>query len=421
MLHRIEVSQLGPQGKEVGEAITACVHCGFCLPACPTYVALGEEMDSPRGRIFLMKDVLEGGLPLDEALPYVDRCLGCLGCVTACPSGVAYGALITSFRGHAEQRRRRSLTDRFFRHMVLQTLPYPARFRAAARLGKIGQLLRPVLPQRLRNMLELLPPRLPAADPLPERIAARGKTRARVALLAGCAQQVLAPEINRATVEVLSANGVEVAVPPGQGCCGALAAHTGALPEAIAAARRNVRAFRGEFDAIVTNAAGCGSGMHEYPLWLKGLAEHDEAAELSAKVVDVCVFLDRLGLTPPPPLRKPLKAAYHDACHLAHGQGVTAEPRRVLRSIPNLELLEPADGHLCCGSAGTYNLEHPATARELGRQKAANLRATGADMVVTGNIGCLMQIRTHLGDGGPPTLPVKHTVELLAEAYRGAT
>jgi glycolate oxidase iron-sulfur subunit len=377
-------------------------------------------MDSPRGRIFLMKDVLEGNLQLGEALPYVDRCLGCLGCVTACPSGVQYGELITSFRGYAEQQRRRSVTDRFFRQLVLQTLPYPGRFRTAAYLGKVGQWMRPLLPERLRNMLDLLPPRLPTADPLPETIPARGPRRARVALLAGCAQQVLAPEINRATVDVLTANGVEVVVPPEQGCCGALAAHTGALDAAIAAARHNVRAFRGDFDAIITNAAGCGSGLHEYPLWLKGLPEHEAAVELAEKAQDVCVFLDRLGMIDPPPLAEPLKVAYHDACHLSHGQGVTAEPRRVLGRIGNLQLLEPAEAHLCCGSAGTYNLEHPDTARTLGSQKAANLRATGADVVATGNIGCLMQIRTHLEEGQGPELPVLHTVELLAQAYRQA-
>ncbi|MCA9258482.1 MAG: 4Fe-4S dicluster domain-containing protein, partial [Planctomycetales bacterium] len=284
MLHTIDVAQAGPRGKEMGEAVTACVHCGFCLPSCPTYHTLQEEMDSPRGRIFLIKDVLEGSLPLEQALPYVDRCLGCLGCVTACPSGVKYDELITSFRGFAEPRRKRSVADRFVRQIVLQTLPYPGRFRTAARLGLLFSPLAALMPGRLKNMLHMLPPRLEKADPLDEVYPAVGARRARVALLAGCAQQVLAPRINRATIEVLTRNGVEVVVPSQQGCCGALGAHTGAMDQAVESAKRNVAAFRGEFDAVITNAAGCGSGMHEYPLWLKDEPEADAARELAKKV-----------------------------------------------------------------------------------------------------------------------------------------
>ena len=418
MQHKIDVEKLGPQGEIMAHAIEACVHCGFCLPACPTYQVLGEEMDSPRGRIFLIKEVLEGHLQPEEAQPYLDKCLGCLGCVTACPSGVPYGELITTYRGWSEPQRQRSPFQKLFRLAIQETLPYPTRFRVAALLGQLGKLLKPLLPPLLKAPLELLPNGLPKPEPLPAVVPAEGERRARVAFLAGCAQQVLQPNFNRATLRVLAQNGVEVVIPPGQSCCGALAMHTGERARALQFARNNLAAFAGDYDAILTNAAGCGSGLKEYPLLFQGEAEEAQARQLAAKVKDVSVFLVELGLKEVPPLQQPLKVAYHDACHLAHAQQVRAEPRQLLQSIPGLELLEIPEGELCCGSAGTYNLEQPQIAAILGERKARNILATGAELVVTGNIGCFTQIQSHLRKLGRE-IPVLHTLELLERAYTG--
>jgi len=379
MQHTISLETLGPQGSAMTEAVDKCVHCGFCLSACPTYKTMGEEMDSPRGRIYLMKEQLEGNLEAEEMLPYVDRCLGCMACVTACPSGVEYGELLAPFRAQTEVVRERDTMDRLTRLMVHETLPYPGRFRTAATLG------------------------------------------ARVAMLAGCVQQVLAPQINWATLKVLAHNGVEVVIPKGQGCCGSLAMHTGEGQRALDLASHNLTVFAemvssGEVDAIITNAAGCGSGMHEYKLLFKGTALEEQATAFASKVKDISVFLAELGLAEPPPLPEPLTLAYHDACHLAHAQRVTAQPRQLLRAIPNLTLVEIPEGELCCGSAGTYNLEQPELAHEIGQRKARNVVSTKAEGVVMGNIGCMMQIQTHLNELGQP-LPIWHTVEVLEQAY----
>ena len=341
MQHDIPLNESGPRGAAMADAVESCVHCGFCLPTCPTYVVLGEEMNSPRGRILLMKGVLENDLPLEQATPYLDPCLGCVACVTACPSGVEYGELITSFRMKAEGKRKRGAVDRAFRRLVLETLPYPSRFRAAAMVGRFAKPFKNLLPGRLGGMLELLPDSLPKAEPLPEVTPAEGERRARVALLAGCAQQVLAPDINAATLRVLAKNGVEVVVPKTQSCCGALAAHTGVEGQAKAFAKRTLQAFPDDVDAVITNAAGCGSGLHEYGLWLAGEPEEEAARAFSNKVKDVSVFLDELGLLETPRLDVPFKLAYHDACHLAHAQGVVLPPRSLLRQVEGLELLEP--------------------------------------------------------------------------------
>lgn len=418
MQHEIPVGELGPGGAPMAEAVQKCVHCGFCLPACPTYLTLGEEMDSPRGRIFLMKEVLEGHVPWDDAAPYVDRCLGCLGCVTACPSGVPYGELLTPFRAAAETRRRRGLGDRLVRWLVLSTLPWPTRFRWAARMAGLARPLRKLLPRRLRQMVELLPAGLPRGERLPELVPAEGTRRGRVALLAGCAQQVLAPDINAATLRVLARNGVEIVIPRGQVCCGALAAHTGAAPLAARLAEQNLRAFPEDVDAVLTNAAGCGSGLHEYGLWLRGTPHEERAKRFASRAIDVSVYLDRLGIIPPPRLRRPIRVAYHDACHLAHAQKVRTPPRRLLQQLDGLELLEIPNGEICCGSAGTYNLEQPEIAARLGAQKAESIAETGAELVATGNIGCLTQIAAHLERQGRP-LPVLHTLQVLDRAYRG--
>lgn len=419
MQHKIPLETLPPLAEPMANAINSCVHCGFCLPTCPTYAISGEEMHSPRGRILLMKEVLEGELPLAEATPYIDACLGCLACVTACPSGVEYGELITPFRMETEVQRARPLPERALRSLITETLPYPSRFRAAAHTGSVARPLKGLLPKALADMVGMLPERVPSAQPLPEVYPAEGKRRARVALLAGCAQQVLDPDINWATLRVLARNGVEVVIPKSQSCCGALAAHTGVKGQAQAFARNNLKAFPEDVDAILTNAAGCGSGLHEYGLWLRGEPEEAEAHEFSSLSQDISVFLHDLGLIAPPPLSKPLRVAYHDACHLAHAQRVTSEPRALLRQLEGLELLEPDEAELCCGSAGTYNLEHPEMARALGQRKAQNLLATGAELIVSGNIGCLTQLQNQLRDLGKP-LPVIHTVQLLDRAYTQA-
>lgn len=419
MQHSIPIETLGPQGPAMADAVDTCVHCGFCLATCPTYQVLGEETDSPRGRIILMKEALEGQLELEDALPYIDRCLGCMACVTACPSGVAYSHLLTPFRARAEALRMRSPVNEVAHRLVKETLPYPDRFRIAAGAGRLGKLVAAALPAELRSMLDLLPAGLPAVQPLPEIYPPVGKLRGRVALLAGCVQQVLAPQINWATLRVLSYNGIETVVPAGQGCCGSLSLHIGESEQARALARVNLAAFPTNVDAIITNAAGCGSGMHEYELLFSGESDCGRAAEFGTRVRDVTVFLDELGIAPPPALPEPIRIAYHDACHLAHAQGVTAQPRRLLASIPNVQLVEIAESELCCGSAGTYNMEQPDLAHKIGERKARNILATGAQAVVTGNIGCLTQIRTHLAALGHP-LPIWHTVELLDAAYRGS-
>lgn len=415
MQHQIPTDALGPRGRAMAEAIEACVHCGFCLPACPTYRVLGQEMDSPRGRIMLMKEALEGTIGVEETQPYVDRCLGCMACVTACPSGVEYGHLLAPFRDHARRHTRRSAGERLRRALVLAVLPHPRRLRWALRLGRLAVPFRGLLPASLRGMLELVPARLPRAERSAELYPAQGERRARVALLEGCAQRVLAPEIHRATVAVLQRCGVEVAVPRGQGCCGSLAWHTGEAEAAQIHARRNLAVFPEDVDAIVTNAAGCGSGMKEYGLLFRGEREQAAAERLAARVEDAASFLDRLGWEPPTGLEQPTLVAYHDACHLQHAQRERSAARRLLASIPNLRLVEIPQPEICCGSAGTYNLDHPEIAARLGVQKADNVLKTGAEVVATGNVGCIVQIRNHLRDR-PGAPAVRHTFEILAEA-----
>jgi glycolate oxidase iron-sulfur subunit len=386
----------------MARAVTTCVHCGFCLASCPTYRVLGEEMDSPRGRIVLMKQALEGELPMAEAVPYVDRCLGCLACETACPSGVKYRELVVPFRARIENTTRPAAAG-WMREMLLSILESPARFRVAYAAGTLGRALRPMLSGSLRTMLDLLPARAEPAAQIPASTPAQGRRRARVALLAGCVQRMLSPSINSAALRVLSVNGVEVIVPPGQGCCGALARHVGLESRADRHARRNAAIFPADVDAIVTTAAGCGSAMKE--------------DSYRAPVADIAEFLDGLGLRTPLAFPGPTTIAYHDACHLGHAQGVRMAPRRLLSSIANATIAELEDGEMCCGSAGLYNLEQPATAAELGRRKASAIRTTGASLVATGNIGCITQIESHLGSA----LPVRHTVEIVDAAMKAGT
>lgn len=418
MQHTIPVEKLGPAGASMADAVEKCVHCGFCLPTCPTYTVLSEEMDSPRGRIILMKSVLEGDVELEDALPYLDRCLGCLACVTACPSGVPYGEMITPFKAYANEHRRRPVVDRAARRLALETLPYPDRFRASALSGRLAKPLQGLLPEQLQAMLALLPESLPEAQPLPAVFPAQGERRARVALLAGCVQRVLAPEINWATLHVLARNGVEVIIPDAQGCCGALALHAGETDKARTQALNNIDIFPRDVDAIITNAAGCGSGMKEYSLLFKGTEWEDQGVEFSSHVEDVSIFLDRLGIIEIPPLPESIQLAYHDACHLAHAQGVRLAPRRLLERIPGVNLVPVSEEELCCGSAGTYNFEQPETAHALGQRKAKHILECGAQAVATGNIGCMVQLRAQLAELGRD-IPVWHTIEVLDRAYRG--
>ena len=417
MQHQIPVERLGAQGPAMVRAVETCIHCGLCLPACPTYLVLAEEMDSPRGRIFLMKDLLEGRLESsEESLLFIDRCLGCLACVSVCPSGVHYGELVAPFRAQANRRRVRPLGERLLRRLTLATLPYPGRFRLAARVGVLARPVLSLYPGRLRAIADLLPRTLPEAPPLPHVFPAQGRRRARVALLAGCVQQVLSPEINWATLRVLSRNGVEVVVPRGQGCCGALSLHAGEADQARTLARRNLKVFPQDVDAVVTNAAGCGSGMKEYGLLFAGEADEAEVRALAARVRDVAEFLDTLGVAASGALPRPARVAYHDACHLAHAQGIRAAPRRLLAAIDHLQLVEIPESDVCCGSAGTYNLEQPEIARALQERKVTAILSTEANAVATGNIGCLVQIRVGLQRHGAP-VRAYHTMELLDQAY----
>ncbi|MBA2310672.1 MAG: 4Fe-4S dicluster domain-containing protein [Pseudonocardiales bacterium] len=407
-----------------------CVHCGFCLPTCPTYALWGEEMDSPRGRIYLMDLAEQGEIGLDGALhEHIDACLGCMACVTSCPSGVQYDRLLESVRPQLERNVKRTRADRLFRAAIFALFPYRRRLRAAAVLGALYQRIRPArlvdkLPPRLAAAESLLPPvRLREAFAvLPRRIQAIGTPRRRVALLTGCVQDVFFHQVNAATARVLAAEGCEVLVPRAQSCCGALELHSGREPDALRRARRTIAEFErlGELDEVITNVAGCGSSMKEYghlladdPAWAQ------RAAAFSARVRDVHeVLADLEPRAPRHPIgtgRGAIRVAYHDACHLGHAQGVRAQPRAVLRTIPGIELVELPEAELCCGSAGIYNLVEPVAAADLGARKAANIRSASPDLIVTANPGCLLQIRKHLGSEPIPTM---HPVELLAASIR---
>ena len=406
-----------------------CVHCGFCLPTCPTYVLWGEEMDSPRGRIYLMGEGLEGE-PLSESMVgHFDACLGCMACVTACPSGVQYNKLIEATRAQVERRYRRPWTDRALRAAIFSLFPYPSRLRAVRgplrayqASGLPGLLSRHRVMERLSPTLaamESLAPRLGAREPIPERSRAQGVRRGTVGLLLGCVQREFFPGVNAATVRVLTAEGFDVIAPADQGCCGALSEHNGRAEEARAFARRLVDAFdAGGADRIVVNAAGCGSTMKEYADLLADDPSYaDRAGAFSDRVRDISEFLIEQGTIA---VRHPLEVsvAYHDACHLAHAQGVRSQPRELLRAIPGLELREIAEPELCCGSAGIYNVLFPEPAQELGDRKAANVVRTGADLLVTANPGCLMQVAAALKRTGRQ-LGMAHTVEVLDASIRG--
>jgi glycolate dehydrogenase iron-sulfur subunit len=412
------------------ELIDKCVHCGFCLPVCPTYVLWNEEMDSPRGRIYLMKMVADGTANINETwVNHFDACLGCMACVTACPSGVEYGKLIEATRAQIERRYTRPAAEKRFRRLLFSIFPRPDRLRALLLPLRLYQkaglqsLVRRVgvpklLPARFRAMEALLP-QVPAQETLPELIPAQGERRRRVGLLLGCVQRVLFPQVNAATARVLAAEGCEVVAPKAQPCCGALLVHAGEEEQAVQLARQTINAFeKAQVDAVIINAAGCGSNVKEYGHLLRDDPEYAERAKaFAAKCRDVSEFLSELE---PHATRHalPLRVAYHDACHLQHAQGVRLQPRTVLGRIPQLELLEIAEAAICCGSAGIYNLVQPEAATELGDRKASHIAALAADIVVSANPGCLLQLQSALARAGRK-LPVRHFIELLDASIRG--
>ncbi len=460
-----------------------CVHCGFCLPACPTYQLWGQEMDSPRGRIYLVNQILDGAELSATAAEHFDRCLGCMACMTACPSGVQYDQLIEAARVWTEEAHsggpavtavageaagggsagpavpavpavsavsavsaagKRSVRERTARAAIFSLFPYPRRLRAltaplrlAQRTGLDRRIARSTLPARLSPQLgaalRLAPPGpVPAAvtSRLPSRVPALGTRRAVVGMLTGCVQSVFFPQVNAATARVLAAEGCDVIIPRGQGCCGALSLHSGREAEAAAFARRTIATFeQAGVDAVVVNSAGCGSAMKEYGRLLgpadperadAGWADAgwaERAAEMSGKVRDLAEFLAEIG----PVARRhplPVTAAYHDACHLAHAQRITRQPRELLRAIPELNLVEVPDAGTCCGSAGVYNLLQPAAASELGARKAESVLATGAPLLISANPGCSLQIASALAERGQH-IAVAHTAQVLDASIRG--
>jgi glycolate oxidase iron-sulfur subunit len=414
-------------GTDMLGLIDDCVHCGFCLPSCPTYVLWGEEMDSPRGRIHLMKQHAEGEPLSGPMVEHFDRCLGCMACVTSCPSGVQYDKLIEATRAEVQLDHPRTRRERALRGAIFALFPYPRRLRtlraplrAYQRTGLDRLLRRSGLLERMSPTLaamERLAPPLGRAHRLPARLPAHGERRATVGMLTGCVQREFFPGVNAATARVLTLEGCEVLIPKGQGCCGALSLHSGREEEAQAFARRTIAEFE-HVDAVVVNAAGCGSAMKEYEKLLAGDPEWaDRASALSAKTRDLAEYLAELG---PRAVRHPLHVtvAYHDACHLAHAQGIRAQPRALLRGIPGLTVKEIMEADVCCGSAGIYNLLQPEAARELGDRKAANVTATEAELLVAANPGCTLQIATAMGARGEH-IAIAHTAEVLDASLRG--
>ncbi|MCY7341457.1 MAG: 4Fe-4S dicluster domain-containing protein [Pseudonocardia sp.] len=412
------------------ELVDDCVHCGFCLPTCPTYLLEGNEANSPRGRIYLMKLGAAGEVAMDkEFVGNFDACLGCMACVTSCPSGVKYDQLIEAVRPQIERNWERTRADRLFRTMIFSLFPYPARLRPAAFFGALyqrlglrrllaasGLLAR--LPARLQAMEALLPDlslrsvvaRQPAFTP------AVGPARHRVGLLSGCVQRVFFGDVNAAATRVLAAEGCDVVAPKAQQCCGALSSHAGREEEAIARARHLIDVFdAADVQSVVVNVAGCGSSMKEYAVLLRDDPAYAErAVAFSAKVRDISELLDELGrVAPRHPI--PARVAYHDACHLAHAQGIRAQPRAVLRGIPELTVTDIPEADICCGSAGIYNLVQPEPAERLGRRKVEQIASTAPDAVVTSNAGCLLQIRRYLDAG----VPLFHPVQLVDASIRG--
>ena len=422
------LAQLADPEIEVANSILRkCVHCGFCTATCPTYVLLGDELDSPRGRIYLIKDMLENDRPAGEQeVKHIDRCLSCLSCMTTCPSGVHYMHLVDHARTHIERTYKRPFMDRALRVLLAKLLPFPNRFRLALAGAWFARPFAPLAGNlfggRLKAMLELAPKAIPPRSPLdrPGVFPADGERRGRVALLAGCAQRVLDPEINDATIRLLTRHGVEVVVPKTAGCCGALTHHMGREHEAHASVKANVDAWWREtvagggegLDAVVINASGCGTTVKDYGFMLREDAAYaDKAAAVSEMTRDVTEYLEVLGL-PPNEAPRTLNVAYHSACSMQHGQQIKTLPSHLLQRA-GFDVKSVPEGHLCCGSAGTYNLLQPQIARRLRDRKVANIESTRPDVIATGNIGCMTQI------GGGTKVPVVHTVQLLDWATGG--
>ena len=409
-----------PQIARSNEVLRSCVHCGFCTATCPTYQLLGDELDGPRGRIYLIKEMLEAGRPADEkTVRHIDRCLSCLACMTTCPSGVHYMHLVDHAREHIERTYRRPLGERALRWMLARVLPYPGRFRLALVGAKLARPLRRLVPDaRLRAMLEMAPKKIPpvSRNDDPQVFAAQGPRRMRVALMTGCAQRALDTDINDATIRLLTRLGAEVVIARGQGCCGALTHHMGKTGESHASAARNIRAWWAEMqggglDAVVINTSGCGTTVKDYGhMFRTDPALAEDAAAVAGLAKDVSEVLTTLK----PAARAPekLRVAYHAACSLQHGQQIKTAPKDLLKAA-GFEVVEPKDAHLCCGSAGTYNLLQPAISAELKRRKVATLEAKAPQVIAAGNIGCMMQI------GGATGVPVVHTVELIDWATGG--
>ncbi|MGL5834808.1 MAG: (Fe-S)-binding protein [Waterburya sp.] len=430
------LSNFDLQNPPQAKLIDACVHCGFCLSTCPSYRVLGTEMDSPRGRIYLMDAINQGEATVDATTSqHFDSCLGCLACVTTCPSGVKYDELISATRPQIERNLERSLADRLIRTLIFNLFPYPHRLRhllptlwlyQASGLQKLVRLtgILPRLTPRLAAMEAILPKVTDRAwdANLPEVIPAQGAKRYRVGMVLGCVQRLFFSPVNEATARVLTANGCEVVIPPSQGCCAALPAHQGQEAQAQALARQMIDSFlEQDLDAIIINAAGCGHTLKEYGQILGNDPEYrDKAKQFSAKVKDVQEFLAEIKLTAElhPLTSGDLTVVYQDACHLLHGQKISLQPRQLLTQIPGVKLREPLDAGLCCGSAGIYNMLQPETADELGRQKANNLINTGASIIASPNPGCSLQIQKHLDLRGSQ-VRLFHPVELLDYAIRG--
>jgi glycolate oxidase iron-sulfur subunit len=407
-----------PDLAEANGILRNCVHCGFCTATCPTYVLLGDELDSPRGRIYLIKDMLEQGrAATPQVVKHIDRCLTCLSCMTTCPSGVHYQHLVDQARVHIERTYRRPPLDRLLRGLLARLLPYPRRFRLAMRAAALARPLRGLLPGRLGAMLSLMPASLPPPGMRGRVHSPDGLRKGRVALLTGCAQSVLAPNINEATIRLLTRHGIEVVLANEGGCCGALVHHMGREAQARGQAAASIAAWTAEMDgegldAIVINASGCGTTIKDYGFMFRNdPALRDGAARVSAIARDITEYLAALGMMVPV---RPggVTVAYHSACSLQHGQKVTAPPKALLRQS-GFDVVEPAEGHLCCGSAGTYNMLQPELATRLRARKVANLERTRPDMIAAGNLGCMTQI------AAGTDIPVVHTVELLDWATGG--
>jgi glycolate oxidase iron-sulfur subunit len=406
----------------VNDILRSCVHCGFCTATCPTYVLLGDELDSPRGRIYLMKQMFEDEAPATkEVVTHIDRCLSCLSCMTTCPSGVHYQHLVDQGRQHIEETYKRPFSDRIIRWILASTVPYPSRFRFVLLLGIMGRFLKPIMPKHISSMMTLVPYRLAKKSPVdkPQIIETKGKYCKRVALLNGCAQTVLAPQINEATVRLLSRFGVEVVVSDGAGCCGSLAHHLGKTNQSINQAKANIDAWTREIelrdlDALIINTSGCGTQVKDYGFMFRDNIEYAKKADKISEIArDITEFMVELNVefTSFKDIADQ-RVTYHSACSMQHGQGIKSQPLQLLSAV-GFDVMEPLEAHLCCGSAGTYNILQKEIADQLRDRKVANISLTEPTIVATGNIGCITQL------AGEIDAPIVHTVELLDWATGG--